>query len=91
MRVLAGAASKEGASGRMARPLVAVHSGKTTMQRSGLAAIRASRVVRYDVFGGGAVSGARRVRTRSLKSEVRRRRRVVGYEVVKTGSKMAAR
>jgi len=82
---------RDGDGGSMARPFVVVHSGKTTMQRSGFALMSCSSVVRYFVFGGGELRGNLRKRSMTLKREVRRKRRVLGYEVVNIGSNIAAR
>ena len=54
-----GVVSREGLKGKMPLPLVLVHSGNTTMMRSGFARTSASRSVRCDDGGGASCTGAR--------------------------------
>lgn len=89
---LGGAVRRDGERGRMARPFVVVHSGRTTMAREGLRDMRAERVVRgVPLAEGGWRRGGRRAPRMAREREMCCRSGVVEYEVVKIGSKIAAR
>lgn len=86
----AGAERREGEKGRMPLPLVVLISGKTATTRCGFCSTRARSVVSL-APGGGSMAGDDRARVKARKSEMRWTFRVRGYEMVKMGSKMAAR
>ena len=88
--VLGGAVSRLGLKGKIPRPFVVVHSGKTTTGRSGLSLSILERST-SSAEGEGCKVGGRKARSMAWKSDIGSTRRVVGYEAVKTGSKMAAK
>lgn len=87
--LFAGADSNDGERGRMPRPLVVVHSGKTQMIRLGCSRASCAKVV-SDSVEGGLSSGGKSARRILWKSVVRCSSLELGYETVKTGSKIAA-
>ena len=90
-----GVVSRQGERGRMARPLVVPHSGKTAIRRFGLAESRARRVVRpgWDSKVDRSASWAEGERAARMaeRREMRRTLREDGWEATKMGSKTAAR
>lgn len=78
--VFGGAEARAGARGRMARPLVAVASGKRVIMRSLFAARRAGRVVTVgsDVVDGGSSGEGSRGANIADRREMGRRTREVG-------------
>ena len=84
------AESKLGLKGSIARPLLVVDSGKTTTYRFGFCAISMCRSS-ISAPSGGASFGWKKFRATASNRDTRRTCRVVGYEAVKIGSKMAAR
>lgn len=88
--VFGGAVRREGLKRRMPRPLVVVHSGRTTMLESGFSRTSVERGTRR-AFGGGVRCGGSSARSIAWNREMRWTRRVKGYETVKMGSKIAAR
>lgn len=84
-----GAVSRDPLNGRMPRPLVVVHSGKTAMTRFGCFRIKDSRSISL-AFGGCSLGASKACKT-ACKSDTGRTSRLKGYETVNMGSKMAAR
>ena len=80
----------DGLKGRMARPLVVVHSGWTTIAWPGFCSTRVCKSVSCAFFGGSR-HGYSKARNMAWNKEMRCTRRVDWYEAVKTGSNMAAR
>lgn len=79
-----------GLKGRIALPLVVPHSGKTAMTRFGYSASRSLTSTSLALRGGAVRTGDRAMMT-ALSRPMRWTLRVSGYEMVKMGSKMAAR
>ncbi len=77
MGAWAGAVRREGLKCRMPRPLVVVHSGKTTTTRVGWSVRRVWRSV-SGVLGGGDCWGGAKVRRRACRRVRRWTWRVVG-------------
>lgn len=88
--VLGDTLSSAGLKGRIPRPLVVVHSGKIAIVAPGFSATSAESEVSFAPRGG-VGSGGSSARTIAWKSVMRCTRRVLGYEAVKMGSKIAAR
>ena len=88
--VFAGTPRRLGLNCRMARPLLVVPSGKTTIDESGFSWSRVASETSREL-GGGVLSGGVSARKIAWKREMRWTSGVDGYEAVKMGSKMAAR
>ncbi|KAL1855400.1 hypothetical protein VTK73DRAFT_8540 [Phialemonium thermophilum] len=88
-----GAESRLGLRGRMPRPLVVPHSGKTATTRCGCWRKRARRSVSSSFLDGSASSYWERLRAREMAASrlTRRTLRLPGRETTKMGSKTAAR
>jgi hypothetical protein len=69
--------TKDGLSGRIPRPFVVVHSGKTQIMLSGFWATRSARETRF-VGEEGTVEGGAKARRMARKREMRSTRRVEG-------------
>ena len=85
-----GEVSMEGLRGRIPRPFVVVHSGKTQMGREGCSRTRVCISTRVVPFGGCScgVENARRIASSRV---MRCTRRVEGYDAVNMGSNIAAK
>lgn len=88
--VFGDAESRLGLKGNMARPLLVVHSGKTTTYLLGFCAVSVCKSS-ISAPSDGVVAGWKKLRMTASSRDTRRTWRVVGYEAVKMGSKMAAR
>lgn len=90
MRASAGAESRDGEKGKMPLPFVVLISGNTAMTRCGFCSTRARSVVRLVGEDGDRVGGDSATNM-ARKRDTRWTLRVPGYDMVKMGSKMAAR
>ena len=88
--MVAVAVSRLGLKGSMPRPLLVVHSGKTTTTRSGYCSTRVSRSTKSAVWLG-ISCGCAKARRTACRRVIGSTSRDVGYDAVKTGSKIAAR